>query len=529
MPRLAVLVFFVLLAIAHTWPLARRPAVYSRVDNGDYNLNVWAIDWVAHTLPTDPANLFDANIFHPESLTLAYSEPLIVQGVLAIPSVWAGAPPIATFNLVLLAGFALSGWAFALLAHRATGSWIAALVAGSAVAFNSHTLVRLVHIQALHLELVPLVFLALDSLLVTGRVRHAALLGAALALQVTQSIYLLVFTGWAAACAFVARLPEWRRRLGATLAWVVMAAVTCAPLLLAVIWPYAQLARRYGMMREIGETQRCAATWMDFLYTGSRLHYEAWASRFDNASDASFPGVTVTILAVVALAGAGWRSPRQRMWLGVALGSALFSFLPWLPGFAWLQANVPPLAAIRCYSRAGQVTLVGMGMLAGFGAARLLARLRSARTAAIAGAALVAAVNLEALRAPLGYREFEGVPAIYDRLRDEPRAVIVELPFYERGAFYGNAEYMVYATRHHHPMVNGYSGFTPPDYDATAEAIGTFPDYPALELMHRLGVTHVVVHRTRALADRRAAIDASPSLRLWVEQGDIAIYRFISR
>ncbi len=529
MTRLAALAFFVLLAIAHTWPLARRPSVYSRVDNGDYNLNVWAIDWVAHTLPTDPGNLFNANIFHPEPLTLAYSEPLIAQGVLAIPSVWTGASPVATYTIVLLAGFALSGWAFALLAHRATGSWPAGLLAGSAVAFNSHTLVRLAHIQALHLELVPLVFLALDSLLLTGRIRHAAVLGAALAVQVTQSIYLLVFTGWAALCAWMARLPEWRHRLGATLAWASVAAVACALLLLPVIWPYAELARRHGMMREIGETQGCAATWMDFLYTGSRLHYDAWASRFDNASDANFPGVTVTLLAVVALLGGGWGRPRTRMWLGVALGSVLLSLLPWLPGFAWLQAHVPPLAAIRCYSRAGQMMLVGMGMLAGLGAARVLERLPSARTAAMVGGLLVLTVNLEALRAPLGYREFEGVPAIYDRLRSEPRAVVVEMPFYERGAFYGNAEYMVYATRHHHPMVNGYSGFTPPDYDATAGALRTFPGYPALELMHRLGVTHVVVHWTRAMEDRRGAIDGSPSLRLWIEAGDIAIYRFVSR
>ena len=77
-PRFAVLALFVLLAVVHTWPLAQQPAVHSRVDNGDYGLNVWALDWVAHTLPTDPLHLFDANIFHPARLTLAYSEPLIL-------------------------------------------------------------------------------------------------------------------------------------------------------------------------------------------------------------------------------------------------------------------------------------------------------------------------------------------------------------------------------------------------------------------------------------------------------------------
>jgi hypothetical protein len=526
-PRLAVLGLFVLLAIAHTWPLAHRPAVYSRVDNGDYSLNVWVVDWVARTLPADPAHLFDANIFYPARLTLAYSEPLILQGALAIPGVWLGVAPVAMFNLVLIAGFALSGWAFALLVHRDTGSWMAGLVAGSAVAFNAHHLVRIAHIQALHLELVPFVFLALDRLLVTARTRYAALLGAALALQATASIYLLVFTGWAVICAWVVRLPEWRRRLRETALWTLVAGATCALLLLPVLWPYAELAGTQGMVRTIGETQRCAATWTDYLYTGSRVHYDAWSYRFKDSSDANFPGLTVTGLALLGLLGGSGRAPRARMWLGVVLGSVLLSALPRFPGFVWLHEHLPALGAIRCYSRAGQMALIGMAVLAGYGAARLLGVLGTARAATLTGIALVAVINLEALRAPLWYRNFSGVPAIYDRLRDEPRAVVVELPFYDRRAFFGNAGYMINATRHRHPIVNGYSGFAPPDFEATAQAMRTFPDDVALELMHKLGVTHVVVHRTSGMEQRRAAIDASPALRLVAEEDGIAIYRFV--
>ena len=222
---------------------------------------------------------------------------MILQGILAIPGTWLGLSPILTFNLVLLAGFALSGWAFALLVHRDTGSWIAGLAAGSAVAFNAHHLVRLAHIQALHLELVPLVFFAVDRLLITGRRRYAVLMGAALALQATASIYLLVFSGWALLCAWLARVPEWRGRLRETTWWSVLAATTCALLLLPVLWPYAELARNQGMVRTLGETQRCAATWTDYLYTGSRVHFDAWSYRFNNSSDANFPGLIVAALA----------------------------------------------------------------------------------------------------------------------------------------------------------------------------------------------------------------------------------------
>ena len=72
----------------------------------DALFSVWRLAWFAHQLPRDPAHLFDANIFYPERLTLAYSEAMIVQGVLAIPIVAAGGSAVLAYNLVMLAGFA---------------------------------------------------------------------------------------------------------------------------------------------------------------------------------------------------------------------------------------------------------------------------------------------------------------------------------------------------------------------------------------------------------------------------------------
>ncbi len=544
MQRLAVLGLFILLAVAHTWPLAQRPDVHSRVDNGDYSLNVWAVDWVARTLPTDPAHLFDANIFYPAKLTLAYSEPLILQGALAIPAVWLGVPPVATFNLVLIAGFALSGWAFALLVHRDTGSWTAGIVAGSAVAFNAHHLMRLAHIQALHLELVPIVFFAIDRLLTTGRARYAALLGASLALQATASIYLLVFTGWAVACAWIARLPEWRHRLRDTAVWTALAGITCVLLLLPVLWPYAELSRTQGMARS-ARGSRALRGHVDRL----PLHRLARALRLvelpvQGQRGRQLPGPGRHRAGGVRPArpsrpqfrarACGWPSSPARCCSRCCRGCRVS------PG---CTSTFRALGAIRCYSRAGQMALIGMAVLAGYGAARMVARRfacggrgrvldagggarREGRRGLALAVVLVAAVNLEALRAPLGYRDFPGIPAIYDVLRDEPHAVVVELPFYDRRAFFGNAGYMINATRHRHPLVNGYSGFAPPDFEATAQTMRAFPGDVALDLMHRLGVTHVVVHRTSGMERRRAAIDASPALHLVAEQDGIAIYRF---
>src|SRR5258708_7558716 len=153
-PSLAALAVFVLLACAHTWPLASNPAHLSRNDNGDTLLNTWPIAWVAHQLPRHPNHLFDANIFYHGRATLAYSEAMIVQGVMAMPVLGAGGSPVLAYNLVLLAGFVLTGWAFCLLLHRWTGSWAAGYVGGSLAAFNAHVFGRLPHLQTQHVEFV---------------------------------------------------------------------------------------------------------------------------------------------------------------------------------------------------------------------------------------------------------------------------------------------------------------------------------------------------------------------------------------
>ena len=168
-PVVASLGLFLGLAILHTWPLATAPGTLSRNDNGDAVLHEWIIAWVAHQLVAHPLHLFDANIFFPERQTLAYSDHLFVQSLLGAPLLWAGASPVLVHNLVLIAGFALTGWTTSLVLKKWTNSWPAAIVSGSLVAFNAFSLTRLPQLQDLHLEFFPLALYALDRLLTNPR------------------------------------------------------------------------------------------------------------------------------------------------------------------------------------------------------------------------------------------------------------------------------------------------------------------------------------------------------------------------
>src|SRR5262249_59247856 len=96
---------------------------------------------------------------------VAFSEPLIVQGALAAPVLWLGGSPVLAYNIVLMAGMALTGWTMCLLVTTWTGRWAAGIASGAIVAFNAHTLTRLPHLQAQHAEFLPLALLALDAVL----------------------------------------------------------------------------------------------------------------------------------------------------------------------------------------------------------------------------------------------------------------------------------------------------------------------------------------------------------------------------
>lgn len=522
------LVVFALLAAAHTWPLAAAPSRYTRVDNADGALNAWAISWVAHQIVRDPRHLFDANIFYPEPLTLAYSEAMIVQGVMALPLRALGASPVTAYNIVLMAGMALTGWAFYLLVWRWTGNRAAAYVAGSLAGFNPAVLVRLPHLQTQHAEFFALILLALDRVLAVPRARAALLLGLGVALQGLTSIYLFVFSIWMMLFAVVGRAGQWLRRDPIrTAAMLLVAGAAAGVIMSPYLLAYFRLQQLQGFERRIDETQQFAGSWTDYLSTGGRFHYELWSRRFFHESvSASFPGVLGLVLAGLALFHRETRGDaRVRMCLAAALGCAAVSFAPHAPFYPLLYRLIPLFSTVRVGAHLGQIVLMLFAVLAGFGTAVLARRWKGSRRWPAVAVALCVVVNLETLRAPLGYPTFEGIPKVYHELAAVPHAVVVEMPFWPPRFVIPTAPLMLFSTAHWHPILNGYSGFQPQSYRDTFEAVKDFPDDTSLVALHERGVTHVIVHRSQMYPERFDAIARIASLQWQDDDGEVYLYK----
>lgn len=522
---LASLALFAGLAVLHTWPLAAAPATLSRNDTADTVLHEWIMAWVAHQIVANPLHLFDANIFFPEPHTLAYSDHLFVQSMMGAPFLWTGFSPVLVHNLVLLAGLALSGWTMCLVMRSWTGSWLAGVMSGSLVAFNSFTLTRLPQIQDLHFEFFPLALFALDRLIARPRLRDGLLLALWFVLQSLTGTYLMVFTFVSLVAGTLARFGEWiGDRFRPFAGQLLMASLVSAALLLPFLLPYYRASEDVGLGRSLEETARYSAEFTDYLAAAGRIHFDLWSQRFF-AGDALFPGVAALMLSLLAALTICWTDRRARMLLVIAIVAFALSFGPAFPLYRWLYGVFPPLAGIRGAVRFGQIVLAAIAMLAGFGMLIVQRHIRQTRVLAVVAATLLLAVHVEALRAPMWYSEYRGVPPIYDTLKQlDRKAVIVGIPFYGSAQFHQNASLMLATTGTFHRMLNGYSGFKPASYYEHVDKLAAFPDEGSIRFLQDLGVTAVLVDSRNVRPANLAHLADFPQLQLWNTDGNLRIY-----
>ncbi|MBM62292.1 MAG: hypothetical protein CL484_05025 [Acidobacteria bacterium] len=496
-------IFFVLLAILHTWPLVLAPGTLSRNDNADTVLHEWTLAWLAHQIVEDPLNLFHTNIFYPDRLTLAYSDHLVIPGIFVAPLFWIGLSPVLIYNLLLITGFALTGWTMSLLIHNWTSSQLAGLISGSLVAFNAFTLTRFPQIQDQHLEFLPAALWALDRLLCRPSVQRAVSLSGWFVLQSLTTGYWLLFTtvamvGGAAARPreFLAK-PRWSFLLHAALAGSV-----AILLLLPFLLPYWTVSREQGLVRSLDEVARYSAQFGSYLATGGRFHFNLWSESFYiNGAESLFPGVVALSLVIVATwSGIAFRNRRARMALSFGLIAFALSFGPAFPGYETLYNVFPLMPGIRNAARFGQLVLVAIAVLAGFGWLTISRSLQNStisnprRVILTLGISLLIAVHSEAIRTPISYSVAPETPSEWNIIKSlGSDAVLVIFPFPEPRAFFQNGRYLLYSTSNFTPMLNGYSGFTPPSYRRHADAIQSFPEQVSLDYLRSIGATHLVV------------------------------------
>ncbi len=518
--------------IAATWPFAFE---LSRgvSDLGDPLLNAWALAWVAHILPHAPAAIFDANIFFPETATLAYSEPLIVPALLVAPLLWLGGDPILAHNVLVLIGYAGSGLAMFVLVRSLTGQDGAALVAGVMFAVFPYRTESFAKVQMEMTMGWPIALWCVHRAAAeTARRRWGLLLGLSLALQAYSGVYIAAYglatAGVVAFAAWLTAPPARRARLLATFAMAgLIAIVLTLPLALA----FQRASARVGE-RTLEATRTYSAEWRDYLRPHPEQEWWGTPASPGPAERRLFPGYVAPALGI---AGAVTGGPVAAAYGVAAILNMYLSRGANTAPFRWLFAHAAPMRAFRVPARFGMLLGLVLAVLSGYAVARLT-RGRSRAVATLIVAACVTGSVVEGrIRPPELSSPVERAPVVYDWVARQDRGAVCDFPVRALRGRGGPQDptYMYYSARHWQPLVNGYSGFTPPSYDALVDGLRGFPDAAAVAALQAHGVRYLLVHEryyvTGDFASDVAALQVHPDLRWagafsWADRTRTAVF-----
>ncbi len=486
--------------------------MYSVPDLGDPLFSMWRIGWVAHQIVTDPAHLFDANIFYPERLTLTLSDPMILPALTAAPLLALGVHPVVAYNLLFLSGLWLSGIATYLLVERLTGSPRAAFIAGLMYACYSYRFDHYSHLELQMTQWMPLGLLALHLFLSTGRWSYAIALALAAVAQLYSSMYYAVFflvyvTVIGIGLLIIHRPPI--RRLALPMA----ASITVATLLAIPIARAFLAAQPTKGERGAEEITLYSATPIDYLR--AHIYSGLWRHRMlpPAPERTLFPGA-----APLALGAIGLAPPLGAMRLAYSAGLLVsFDGSLGLNGvlYPYLHRWLAPVRGLRAPARFAAIVGLTLSIFAGFGARRVLRWCRSRRCEHAVFAALIAFVMIDAWPVLPLRPVWREPPTIYNRLKGTPGVILAEFPILQDET--GNIPFMYFSLWHWSPMVNGYSGFIPKSYADLRVEIAKFPSAEAVAALRRRGVTHVTVNcglRYPGCGDLRGEMRFSPYLRL---------------
>ena len=312
------------IALALTWPLAAGLTRDIPWDLGDSVLNCWILQWGAdHWLRflsgdfTAFRGYFNANIFYPEPLTLAYSEHLTAQVLQILPVYALTGNIVLSYNLLFLSTFVLSGLGTFLLVRELTGSARAGLVAGLLYAFAPYRIGQFSHLQVMSSQWMPFALYGFRRYFDTRRAWPLAGAAAALVAQNWSCGYFLLYFAPFVAAYVIYEMAG--RGLGKDLrTWASLgaAAAVVAGATVPLLLPYLALREHGFGPRPLGEVAHFSADVYSYLTAHQAQSFWGAVMRaFVKPEGELFPSLIPVLLAlagVAAHARVTWAVTRTR-------------------------------------------------------------------------------------------------------------------------------------------------------------------------------------------------------------------------
>lgn len=518
------------IAVLMTWPTLRQPTRTVPQDIYDPLLQAWQVAWAGHALLTDPLGIWNANTFHPEKLSYAFSDSLLGYAPFGL----LGSGPDAAvlrYNILFVLLHALAFFGGYVLLRQLGTRWSGAAVAGAAFAYAPWRLSQAGHLHVLSTGGIALCL----AMLARGHgwsLRHgyrpervkpgwafAGWLVAAWQVSLGFGIglpfvyVLLVITvlatlGWLVLLVLRRRRPFPLRMLLTDLG----GGLVFAGISLAMAQPYLRVLAEHPYARRTEQELAWYSPPLRGFFTAPAESL-LWGGAHDPARDTlqfpaemtMLPGLVLIGLAVAGLFLSIWTVwQRILLALGVAVTVALgmgTNFFGGEYGYLLLFRHLPGWEGIRTPGRFVIWTTLLLAILAAGAVCGFAARAQEAADAAhvdhrtparpmlplrllmvvpvllVLGEGLNATPHPEVPRAPVVMREQSDPILVLPSGQLEDQAV------------------MLWSTDGFPRIVNGGSGFIPARLQELRQAVASFPDPASVAYLRQQNVRTVIILR----------------------------------
>jgi hypothetical protein len=511
-----VAVLTVAIVVAMSWPLVTRLNHDIANDLGDPLLQAWQVAWGGHALTEQPSDYFQSNTFWPMENSLAFSDALIGYA----PTGLIGSDTEAAlvrYNLLFVFAYALAFFGAYLLARELGVGPTAALIAAAAFAYAPWRLAQNGHLHVISSGGIPLTLFLLARgyrrrkpwLILAGWLVAAWQVSLGFTLGLQLGYLLAVLGGVMLAVWLVRRRPALGRG-------VVAATLVGGTLLLA--WTAVQ-ARPYFEVADDNPQARAERGVESVRYFSpppeglliAPAESRVWGPPTEEAraeldwapEQAVIPGVTVIAL---ALAGLVFPVYSFRLRIGLLIAAIVtgvlalgFRLLDGDLGYRFLYDHLPGWNSTRTPGRLMTLTTLALGLLAAAGAyglidpSRYTGSLRGRRIAGVGRAMVCVLAATAILLEGSGALAHPTVPEV-----PEGQVGVADPQMHLPSDNYNDLAYMFFSIEGFPRIINGTSGFTPPQLSAIRLRLERFPNPSTVRLLQRLGVRSVILHLDRA-------------------------------
>ena len=494
---------------------------------GDELVIAWIQNLVIHSLTTNPFSLFEANIYYPFHNSLAFSDLFLTSSILSLIPLKIIGEPIATVNFTLISSLAMLGFFTYLLIYYLTKDFCISVLGGMLIIFSPAVLDKVVHLQILSIQWVPLSILFFIIFIRTQKTRYLIFSLISFLLQTYNSFlpgYFIAFS------LFIISLYSWFYDKKKTKKLItknnILFIALSITLIIPIVIPYYSVSNEFAYTRDIRDAIHFAIQPEDLLYPGSstRLKDYLYFLPFNQFSQngefkPGYLGLVLSLLCIFALYYFIRNFKKNGFYVRSFITISLLGFIlslgpvlhlgrqtihepfPIVLPYTLFYYILPGFQGFRNSSRWEMLFIFGIVVVITLILHNLFKRYSSKRKVIIY---LLLFVGIIAeFSFPMHFEKIiqrKDFPLVYSWLAITPRDTkIIELPIYNWNMWPGTQNELLrqyYSTSHFRKMVNGYTGFSPPPWQNLVVNISKdFPSDNITKLLKQLNIDYIVMHK----------------------------------